>query len=143
MKKTELKRKTALAPGPPIERKTPIKKISKGLCATKRAQIRAYKAAADAEQCWCSICGKPGAVERSHHYPQGNYPEHRNDERNWLVMGKYCGCHRLFEDHKHAFAAKWPAEWAGIVHQMQLIDLKSYRFYAATIPELYPAPSAA
>jgi hypothetical protein len=102
------------------------------------AQKEAYATAEDAAAEWCAVCGKPGPVEHSHLYPQGMYKRHRNNPLNWLQVGKWCGCHTLFEHNKPLFAKKFKKAWALIIDRMRAIDLKAYDFYAATIPELYP-----
>lgn len=131
-RKTELARTSTLARGGPLKRK------SKSKAAADRAQHAAYAAADDAGQEWCSVCGRAGPVEHSHHYPQGNYPEHANNPLNWLQLGKWCDCHRIYEHNKALFAKKWPDVWALIIGRMRAIDPKAYDFYAATNPLLYP-----
>ena len=128
-----LKRKTGLKPGKPLARsEKPMRKASKGLCAKKRAQRRAYAQAADAEQCWCSACGKAGPTDHSHILSQGNHDAHRNDERNWLKLCR--PCHDLIEHNKAGFAARFPQVYADMVRRMQEVDPAAARFFLSKNP---------
>lgn len=135
----------------PLKRNTPMSRGTAGLArggrlnpvsnkmkAQHATQREAYAAAEDAGAEWCAVCGKPGPVEHSHLYPQGMHKKHRNDERNWLQVGKWCGCHTLFENNKALFAAKFKKAWAEIIRRMRAIDLKEYDKLAAFNPLLYP-----
>lgn len=102
--------------------------------AAKLTQASAYDAADDAEQCWCSVCGKPGPTEHSHHLSQHHYPEHANDQRNWLVMGKYCGCHDFYENNRRAFAAAYPKLWRTILAAVRAVDETAYRAFRLRYP---------
>jgi hypothetical protein len=127
---TELARGTGLRPGGPLKKKSAKK------AAADKEQRAAYAAAEDAEQCWCSVCGKAGPVEHSHLYSQHLYEEHKNNPLNWLQSCRKC--HDEYEFKRPLFAKKWPQAWAEIIRRMQLIDPKAYDFYAAKTPELYP-----
>lgn len=133
-----LARYTELKPGGPLKRSGRLNPVSDKQKQQWATQKEAYANAADAGAEWCFCCGKPGPVEHSHIYPQGMYSQHRNDERNWLQLGKWCKCHPTFENNKPLFAKKYPHVWAVIIDRMQAIDPKAYDFYAATTPELYP-----
>lgn len=122
-----LQRKTPLARGPGPKRK-------KGLCAQSRAarrqataQRRAYQAAGDAEQAFCSACGKAGPVEHSHLFSQKAYPEYRNTALNWMICCR--ACHELFEHKKADFACQYPRAWQQALEQMKQVDYKAYCFF--------------
>jgi cytochrome c553 len=131
-----LQRRTSLARTSTLARGGPLRKKSKGKAAADRVQHAAYAAADDAEQEWCSVCGKAGPVEHSHLYSQHLHEQHKNNPLNWLQSCRRC--HEEYENKRPLFAKKWPKAWALIIERMRAIDLKAYDFYAATIPELYP-----
>lgn len=118
-------------------RKKPLGKCSKKRAALRRSQSKAYAAADDAEQVWCGCCGKPGPTEHSHHFSQKQQSHLRNEQQNWLVMGRYCGCHALFENNKAGFAAKFPRVWARIIEQMRELDPQAYAFFRVKNPSLF------
>jgi len=131
-------RRTPLKPGGSLTRTGPLSRRSPGLCATKRAQRKAYKEAAETEDPWCVCCGRPGSTDHSHLFPQGRFPQHRNNPLNWL---KKCrACHRLFEDNKAAFAVRFPAVWVDILRRMQLIDAAAFAEFEMKYSTLIPTP---
>lgn len=113
-------------------RTAPLPRSSRGLCATKRAQRRAYQVAGgDA----CRACGSGERLEHSHHFPQGRYPEHRNDPRNfWLECRS---CHDLFEHNKAGYAARYPDAWAAKWALMQEVDAQAAAFFEMKNPTLF------
>jgi hypothetical protein len=117
-----------------LTRTTGLAPRSRSLCPTssarragRAAQAKAYEAAADAEQAWCSACGKAGPVEHSHILSQGQYERHRNNPLNWLQLCRTC--HNLFEHKKAAFAHAYPAAWAESLRRMELVDAAAFRFF--------------
>jgi hypothetical protein len=104
--------------------------------AEKAEMHKAYAAAPDAGQQWCSACGKAGPVEHSHILSQGNHARHRANPLNWLQFGKWCGCHRLWEDNKAGFAARYPAVFAEKMRRMKLLDAQAYAFFMMKNPTL-------
>jgi len=118
-----------------------FKPRASGLCKESRnrrrakaAQSKAYAAADDAEQAYCSACGVAGHVEHSHILSQGRYPEHRNNPLNWLQFGKHCGCHTCWENSKRAFAERFPAAYAESLRRMGLIDPAALAFFLLKNP---------
>lgn len=114
-------------------RAAPLRRASKGLCATKRAQRRVYAAAGEAS---CAACGTSYGLENSHHFPQGRYPQHRNDPRNFWPECRQC--HELFEHSKAKYAAAFPEAWAEKWRLMQLIDPAAACFFQMKNPTLFP-----
>lgn len=122
-----LPRKTGLPP-----RQKPMRRASKGLCAQKRAQRRAYAAAPDADQVTCSACHYCRPLEHSHILPQGRYPEHRNNPLNWLLL---CSdCHRMWENNKLMFSHRWPEAYAEKLRRMGLVDAQAHAFFLLKNP---------
>ena len=125
-----------------------MKPRTKGLCKQSRdrrraqaAQAKAYAAADDAEQAWCSACGKPGPTDHAHLFTQGRWEQHRNTAQNWKRLCR--GCHALQEDKKAVFAAKYPKLWAEMVEQMQQVDPQAFaEFELKNAHLLPPAPLA-
>lgn len=101
-------------------RRQPLARQSPAAKRQQSAQRRAYAAAGDVEQDWCTACGKPGATDHCHLLTQKQYPQHRNDERNWIRACRRC--HELFEHNKPAFAAAYPVVWAYIQTRIADID---------------------
>lgn len=118
-------------------RQKPMKRASKSLCAQKRAQRRAYAAADDAEQAWCSACGKPGPTDHAHLFTQGRWEQHRNTAQNWKRLCRKC--HRLQEDNKAAFATQYPQLWAEMLAQMQAVDPQAFAQFGLNNSHLLPA----
>ncbi len=119
--------------GGPLARTKPIRRTSKGLCATKRSQRRAY-AAADPENACCAACGSSQHLEHSHHFGQGNYPQHRLNPLNfWL---EYRACHALFENNKTGYATAYPDAWAAKWALMQQVDPKAAALFEMKNPSI-------
>lgn len=133
-----LKRKTPLA-------RTAGPKPTTGLCRQSRtnrrakaAQRKAYAEADDAEQAWCSACGKPGPTDHAHLFTQGRWEAHRNTSQNWKRLCR--ACHSLQEDNKGAFAARFPQLWLEMVGQMQEVDPQAFAEFTLKNAHLLPAP---
>lgn len=122
-----------------------FKPRASGLCKESRsrrrakaAQSKAYAAADDAEQAWCSACGKSGPTDHAHLFTQGRWEAHRNTSQNWKRLCRTC--HSLQEDNKGAFAAKFPQLWLEMVGQMQEVDPKAFAEFTLKNAHLLPAP---
>jgi hypothetical protein len=113
-------------------RSAPLRKQSRGLCATKRQQRRAYQSA---EPSACRACGSWQRLENSHHFPQGRYPEHRNDPRNFWIECR--PCHELFEHNKAGYAQRFPEAWAAKWALMQEVDAQAAAFFEMKNPTLF------
>jgi hypothetical protein len=85
---------------------------------------RAYAAAPDAGQEWCTACGTAGPVEHSHILSQGNHARHRANPLNWLMLCR--ACHDLYEHKKAAFRRQYPAVWNETLRRMRLLDINAY-----------------
>lgn len=107
--------------------------VSKKKAKQNRAQAKAY-GEADDERGWCSVCGKPGETVHAHLFTQGNHQQHRNDPRNWIIVGRWCACHDLQEHNKAEFARRYPRAWAQILSQMQEVDADEFRAFRAKNP---------
>lgn len=127
MKRTTLIRRT-----PPPTRQRPLRRQSVAGARQAAAQRRAYDAAPDAGQGWCSVCGAIGETDHSHLFSQKAYPRHRNNHLNWLRMCR--GCHDLFEHQKHAFASHYPTAWQQILGRMQQLDSVAYEQFRLKNP---------
>ncbi len=127
-----LRRYTPLARTTGPARKQPLAQQSKKGRAGKAAQRQAYAAADDAEQCWCSACGRAGATDHSHHFTQGRHKLLANDQRNWIRLCR--ADHELFEHNKRAFAARYPQVWQQILSQMQQVNPQAHAFFRMKNP---------
>lgn len=122
MQRTGFKpRQAGLARSTGLARQQPLRQVSQKQRAGKAAQGRAY-AAADDEREWCSVCGKPGPTDHAHLYTQHQREDLKNDARNWIIIGRYCECHRLQENNKAEFARRYPEAWRRILWQMEVLD---------------------
>ncbi len=127
---------STLTPGGPLKRKKRLCAQSRDRRREKAAQAKAYAAADDAEQGWCSCCGRPGETDHSHHFTQGGHKGLANDQRNWLKLCREH--HRLFEDKKAAFAAEFPDCWRKILTAMREVDAGAYARFALKNDHLIP-----
>lgn len=124
-----------------LKRQQPLKKCSKKRAALRREQAKAYAAADDAEQQWCSACGRPGPTDHAHLFTQGRWEQHRNTAQNWKRLCR--ACHTLQEDKKAVFAAKYPELWAEMVEQMREVDPQAFaEFELNNGHRVPPAPLA-
>jgi hypothetical protein len=126
-------RRTPLKPGGSLARTGPLSRRSPGLCATKRAQRKAYKEAA--ETC-CAACGTYYQVTPSHCLTQKMFPQHRNDMRNvvWLCWPH----HQLWENDKAGFKAAFPAIWQVKLDIMQALEPAYFELFQLKNPTLFP-----
>jgi hypothetical protein len=122
-----------------LKRKKGICKQSRDNRRQKAAQHKAYAAADDAEQAWCSACGKPGPTDHAHLFTQGRWEQHRNTPLNWVRLCRKC--HRLQEDNKNVFAAEYPQIWAQMVKQMEAVDPQALKEFGLKNSHLLPARS--
>lgn len=79
-----------------------------------------------------------GPVEHSHILTQGQHKHLRNNPLNWLVLGSRCGCHRLWENNKRAFAQRYPEAWAEKLRRMKELHPQAYAFFCLKFSALVP-----
>lgn len=114
-------------------RQQPLRRQSLAQGRQASAQRRAYAAAPDAGQAYCSACGVSGQrLEHSHLLTQKQHPEHRCNPLNWLL--KCPDCHALFEHNKRRFAAYYPAAWLLILLRIEQLDPLAYEHFRLKNP---------
>lgn len=99
---------------------------------TKAEQRKVYAALDAGRDRECEVCHTPNNLDHSHCWPQGNYPEHRNNPLNILDL---CRTHHdLFEHHKADFAREYPVVYAETLRRMELVDPQAFQFYLSKNP---------
>ena len=107
--------------------KAPRKPLPKRAAAhrTGQTQQRRVYAALDAESDGrCCGCGGTWFLTHSHCYSQKQYPEHRNDPRNILIL--CVNCHALYENNKPKFRRVCAEAWAETLRRMKEVDKAAF-----------------
>lgn len=120
-----------------------LKPVSEKQKASNAAQRVTYAGMAEQTDIRrCLACNTAYHLQHSHILTQGNHKHQRANPLNivYLCGDLSNGCHRLWEDHKAAFALRYPAAYAEKVRRMWLIDPARTRFFLSKNPA--PAPQA-
>jgi hypothetical protein len=113
----------------------PLARRSPKLGAALGAQRRAY-AVVDSESSTCFACGRWGALDHSHLFPQGQNPHLRAHPLN--IVRECRACHELFEHRKADYARAYPLAFAEKLRRMQALDPQRYAFFCLKNPTLVP-----
>ena len=108
-----------------VKERKPIAKISTKRTAALKVRAVAYREVKLKQLC-CAACGTRQNLTPSHVLTQKQFPQHRANPRNIVVL---CGdrCHPLWEDNKTLFRELCPEVWQLKMSIMQELEPAYYR----------------
>jgi hypothetical protein len=83
----------------------------------------------------CACCGDTRFLTPSHILSQGQFPQHRANPRNVVILCQID--HHTFEHYKDKFKLMFPAVWEEKMQIMQELEPQEYERFKAKHPTLF------